>query len=136
MAAISTNNNNKSLITESFRNIVENMNVDEKIYEKYFSPDYVQYVDGKEFNYSDLIHHMKAQKGVINSAKVTVKYIVAEQDKVSTIHIVEGVTKDGKAFKVQVNALFIIRDNKIILCDELTHSLLQDKFSKELGSIK
>lgn len=124
----------KQFIQETFLNVIENMNATEKTYAKYFSKDYIQYVDGKKLNYSDFVTHMKAQKSVMKSIKVTFKHIVAEGDKLATIHIVNGIKKDGSRIEAQVNALFQIKNNKIILCDELTHLIKGEKSDRDLGS--
>lgn len=124
----------KEFIKEVFKNTLENKASTEETFEKYFSKDYVQYVDGKTLRYDDFISHVKWQKKVIESFKVSFKYIIAEEDTVSTIHIVDAVKKDGSFVQAQVNAVFKIKDKKIILCDELTHLIAGEKSDSDLGS--
>ncbi len=127
---------NKQLIKEAFANVVENMDVTEETYTKYFSENYQQRVDGKILNYIDFVSHMKVQKTVMQTVRVTFRYMVAEENRVATIHVVNGVKKDGGTIEAQVNAIFQISENKIILCDELTHLIKGDKSDKDLGSRK
>ncbi len=124
----------KQFIRNVFSNVVENMHATEATYATYFSKTYVQYVDGEKLNYADFVAHMKAQKNVMQSVKITVKHIVVEGDKVATIHVIDGVKKNKTRVKAQVNALFQIKDGKIILCDELTHLIAGEKSDKDLGS--
>ncbi len=124
----------KKFIQEVFINLIENRDADEKTYAKYFSKDYIQYVDGKVLDYDHFVKHMKALADTIKSAKVTFKHIVSENDKVATIHRVNAVKHDGSQIEVQVNALFQIKNNKIILCDELTYLIQGEKSDKDLAS--
>lgn len=124
----------RQFIKEVFANTIENMDATQETYAKYFSKDYVQYVDGKTLNYNGFIAHMAAQKAALQSAEVTFKHMVAEGDKVATVHIVKAVKKDGRAVQAQVNALFQLKDNRVILCDELTRLIEGDPSDKDLGS--
>src|SRR5258708_2979725 len=89
-----TSDETKRFVKEIFNNVIENMDATEETYAKYFSKDYVQYVDGKILKYNDFIAHMKAQKNVMKSIKVTFKYMIAEGDTVTTVHLVDGIKKD------------------------------------------
>lgn len=129
-----TSNETKTFIKEVFTNTIENMHTKEETYASYFSEDYVQYVDGKILKYNDFIAHMKAQKNVMKSIKVTFKYIVVEGATVATVHLIDGIKKDGGVIQVQVNALFQIKDKKMISCDELTYLIKGEKSDKDLGS--
>jgi ketosteroid isomerase-like protein len=124
----------KKWVKEVFKNTVENMDATEETYSQYFSQDYIQHVDGKTLDYNDFVAHMKAQKNVIQSAKITFKHIIVEGDTVATVHLVNGVKKDGGIIEAQVNALFQIKNKKIVLCDELTHLIKGEKSDRDLGS--
>jgi uncharacterized membrane-anchored protein YhcB (DUF1043 family) len=133
---VNTSIDPKQLIQETLVNVIENMNFSEETISKYFSKDYEQYVDGIKNDYKDFIAHMKKQKSSLKSAKVTIKYIIAENNQVSTVHIVDAVKKNGEIVKFQINALYVVKDNKIILVDELTHMIKGNKSDKDLGSSK
>ncbi len=124
----------KKFVKEIFKNTVENMDATEETYAHYFSQDYIQYVDGKTLDYNGFIAHMKTQKNVMKSAKVTFKYIIVEGDTVATVHLVSGIKKDGGVIEAQVNALFKIKNKKVVLCDELTHLIKGEKSDRDLGS--
>lgn len=124
----------KQFIRDAFANVIEDVNASEETYAKYFSKHYVQYVDGKQLDYDDFVAHMKAQKAVMQSLKITFKHIIVEGDKLATVHIADGVKKDGGLVQAQINALFQIEDKKIILCDELTMLMKETKADRDLGS--
>lgn len=67
------------------------MDATEKTYSKYFSKYYQQYVNGKKLNYDAFVAHMKDQKNVMQSIKITFKYIVVDEDNVATVHIINGI---------------------------------------------
>jgi ketosteroid isomerase-like protein len=129
-----TPNETKQFVKEIFKNTIENMDATEETYAKYFSKDYVQYVDGKTLKYNDFIAHINALKNVLKSAKITFKHMIVEEDTVATVHLVDAVKKDGGIIEAQVNALFRIKDKKVILCDELTHLIKGEKSDRDLGS--
>jgi hypothetical protein len=127
---------NKTLLKEAFTKVFANMDPADMTYTQYISKDYVQYVDGKKLNYNDFVEHLKTLKSSMKSIKVTFKDMVAEDDKVMTIHIAEGVKKDGKTIKTQFNALFQIKDHKFVLGNELSHPIERDVSNKDLASRK
>jgi len=124
----------KAFIKEAFTKVIEDVNASDEIYAKYFSQDYIQYVDGKTLSFSDFVKHMKVQKEVVQSVAITFKHMLVEGDKVATVHMVNAIKKDGGIIEAQVNAVFQIRDNKIILCDELTHLIKGEESDRDLGS--
>lgn len=125
---------NKQLIKNVFRDIFSNLDFTEETCEKYFSINYIQYVDGKKLDYDKLIKHLMNLKSTLHKIKITFKHIISEHDKVSTIHIVNATKKNGVVCKVQVNAMFQIKNQKIILCDELTHLISGEGLDKEIAS--
>ncbi len=126
----------KLFVENALHDTIESMDVEEETYAKYFSENYVQYVDGKTLNYNDFVAHMKAQKKSLKSAKVTIKHLVIKDDKIATVHIVDAVKKDGSIVKMQINAFFQVKNNQFILCDELTHLIKGEEGDRDLGSRK
>ena len=60
----------KQFIKDAFANVFENMNATKEEYSKYFSKNYVQYVDGKKLNYTDFVEHVQALKSEMKSIKI------------------------------------------------------------------
>ena len=125
---------NKALLREAFQEVMVNPDADETIIAKYMSKDYRQNVDGLSFDYEGFVQHMVTQKQVIKEASVEFEHMVAEGDKVCTVHHIHAVKDDGNEIKGKVVALFQFKDNKIILCDELTHLVEGSEEDRDLGS--
>lgn len=130
----------KAFIQQAFKDVLENMNATEETYAKYFSKEYRQYVDNKTLTYKDFVDHMTAQKKALRSVTVSFRKMVAEGNQIATVHVAEGVKKDGKPVKAQINAVFTVkmenRQPKFVECDELSHLLVGEKADEDLGSRK
>tara|TARA_R110000868_G_scaffold248315_14_gene504851 strand:- start:1938 stop:2336 length:399 start_codon:yes stop_codon:yes gene_type:complete len=129
-----TQTDNKQFIKQVFKDTFENMDASEENYSHYFAKEYVQHVDGKTLNYTEFLAHMKALKQAMKTIAIDFKIILADGDKVATVHKVHGIKRDGGTIHAQVNAIFQIKDNQIILCDELTHLIQGNSDDKDLGS--
>lgn len=125
-----------NFIKQVFKEVIENLDRDEKIISQYFSPHYIQFVDGHKLNYNDFVQHMLIQKTLLESATVFIEHCVSEGNKICTLHRVDAVKKNGASISVKVIAYFEIEDGKIISCDELTHILKGEKEDQSIGSIK
>ena len=106
----------------------------EKLAAEKISPNYVQHVDGKTLDYEQFIKHRLVQNKVVKTITVNFQHIVAEGDKIFTIHVADVEKKDGSKVKIKVIAMFIIKDAKLVACDELTHVLEGSKEDEDLGS--
>lgn len=124
----------KKWIETVLKEVVENMDADESIISKYFSQDYIQEVDGKRLDYQGFVRHMHVQKEILLSARVFVQHCIVEGNKLSTIHRVDAVKKDGKKLSVKVVAHFEVKDGKIIYCDELTRLLAGAEEDQDIAS--
>jgi predicted SnoaL-like aldol condensation-catalyzing enzyme len=80
----------KELVKKAFEDLFEAEKLDENFISHYFHPEYKQYVDGKELNYEQFVAHMKAVKNSAKKAKVTFKHLIAEGNRVCSVHIAEG----------------------------------------------
>ena len=120
---------NKQFIKDAFKNVLENSNVTEEICSKYFSKNYIQYTNGKKLTFPEFVQHALQLHSMLSQVKITLKYIISEDDKVSTVHIFEGVKQDKTHIKTQVNSIYQIKNNKIILCDKLTHLITEEKLT-------
>lgn len=102
--------------------------------EKYMHKDYVQHVDGKILYYKDSLPHRVAQLKLIKDLHITFDHLMADGDKVYSIHRAKATKLKGGDIEVRVFALFRLRDGKIYFCDELTHVVKGDAADKEIGS--
>ncbi|MTG99420.1 MULTISPECIES: nuclear transport factor 2 family protein [Myroides] len=125
----------KQLIEQNFKDILDNPVFDEQIIGRYFDRDYVQYVDGKKLDYEMFCQHMKALKNKTKSLEVKIISCVEQGDEAFTNHLVSVVDANGNVSTIKVIAYFKFRNEKVILCDELTFHLEGDIASKDLGSV-
>jgi hypothetical protein len=126
----------ENFIKKVFEDVIENMEADEAIISKYFSPAYIQYVDGHTLNYLDFVEHMKKQKNLVHSAKVTIDRCLIENERICTVHRVDLIKKNGEHIAAKVIAYFELKNGKIVLCDELTKILKGNKEDHDIGSVK
>lgn len=111
---------NKKTLREIFNIILSQGKTDNNTINKYFHEDYVQLVDGEKLNRDDFVRHIKALHNSEKNITVEFKHMLAEANKVATVHTATGTKEDGQQVVAKVIALFIFKDGRIIMCDELT----------------
>ena len=124
----------KSLIRHMFRDVLEMDSWDEALIDRYFSPKYVQHVDGKTLDFAAFRDHIRELKKVLTNLRFTIEHMVAEGGKVMEIHRVEGKKRAGGSFAVRLFSLWIIEDGKIVLCDEVSRLEQGGAEDSDLGS--
>lgn len=127
---------NKNFIEQVFKEVIEDLNANEEVISRYFSPSYIQHVDGHTLNYKEFVQHMMVQKTLLDSVKVTIERSVFEDGKFCTVHRVDAIKKNGTRISIQVIAYFEVENNKIVLCDELTYLLKGASEDANIGSVK
>lgn len=105
-----------------------------EIIEQYFSPDYIQVVDGKEIDYSGFVAHLAALKAAVDTITITFKSIAEGENCIHTQHIAHAEKKNGDISEFEVFACFSLSNGKIIRCEELTRMLVGKKQDSDLGS--
>nr|WP_315035427.1 nuclear transport factor 2 family protein [uncultured Chryseobacterium sp.] len=124
----------KNFIREVFSQVLENPVFDEVTIEKYFSKDYVQFVDHSQLNYDEFVLHIKKLKEKVSEQKIEILRYAINGDIIFTHHVAESLLKDGSRVKHKVIAQFTIQNDKIVQCDELTLLLEGSHTEKNLGS--
>ena len=125
---------NKSLLRRMFRDMFESDSFDERVIDRYFSPSYVQHVDGTTLNFSGFVNHVRELRGTVAKLEVTFEQMVAEADKVMEIHRVKGEKRDGSKFTVRLMSFWVIEAGKIVLCDEFSRVEEGAPEDRDLGS--
>jgi len=125
---------NKSFVRQMFRDILENDSFDEDVVRRYFSPRYVQHVDGKTLTFADFLDHLRELKKSVAKVQFTFEHMVAEGDKVMEIHLAEGEKRNGGKVRARLFSLWVIEDGKIVLCDELSRLEQGAAEDRDLGS--
>lgn len=124
----------KHFIQQLFRDVLENPVFDQLLIEKYFSKDYIQWVDHKSLNYEEFILHIKKLKEKVAQQNIEIISYAENGNIIFTKHIAKSVLKDGSKVCHKVLAEFTIEDEKIIKCDELTLLVEGIITAKDLGS--
>jgi ketosteroid isomerase-like protein len=125
---------NKTLVRQMFREVIEREELDDHAVARYFSPRYVQKVDGKTLDLADFVDHVRELKRTVTHLRVTFEHMVSEGNKVMDIHRVDADKRVGAKITARVISLWIIEDGKIVLCDELTHLEKGAPGDRDLGS--
>ncbi len=125
-----------SFIQKVFKDVIEDMDADESVISQYFSPNYIQHVDGHTLNYTEFVEHMRVQKTVLESAQVSIERCIETENKICTVHRVDAVKKNGDRIAVKLVAYFEVENGKITFCDELTYLLHGHTTDKNIGSVK
>ena len=129
---------NIEIIRQFFNEKYNDPTVDAKkakdIIERYMHKDYVQHVDGKTLYYKNSLPHRVAQLKLIKDLNITFDHLMADGDKVYSIHRAKATKLKGGEIEVRVFALFRLREGKIYFCDELTHVVKGEPEDKEIGS--
>jgi len=85
--------NNKELVMMAFQDIFESEQFDIEVVSRYFSPDYIQHVDGATIDYEQFIKHLKEQRKMVASFHVSFLSIAGEDNIVFTNHLVTAIKK-------------------------------------------
>lgn len=125
---------NKSFVRQMFRDVIEREELDEQAIARYFSPRYVQKVDGKTLDFADFVDHVRELKRTVTNLRVTFEHMVSEGNKIMDIHRVEADKRVGAKITARVIGLWIIEGDKIVVCDELTHLEKGAPEDQDLGS--
>ena len=129
-------NLNRDFIERVFHEVIKDLKANEQTISQYFSPHYIQYVDGHQLNYNDFVQHMIVQKSLLDSVDVSIEHCVVEGNAICTVHKVDAIKKNGEKIAVKVIAYFEVDNGKIILCDELTYLLTGHEKDQNIGSVK
>jgi len=125
---------NKQFIQQMFRDVLESDDLDGQAIPRYFSPIYVEKVDGTTLDYAGFVDHVRELKRSVTNMRVTFEHMVAEGNKVMEIHRVEADKIGGGNIAARLITLWVIEDGKIVLCDELTHLEQGAPEDRDLGS--
>jgi ketosteroid isomerase-like protein len=99
----------------------------------FFSPDYVQDVDGRRLDRGEFMNHVRMLKNTLEGATVTFKQIAADGQTIADIHVVEARKKNGERVRVKVIAFYTLQNGKISSIEELTYLLEGRSEDRDLG---
>ncbi|MFT8949202.1 MAG: hypothetical protein ABGA11_02460 [Liquorilactobacillus hordei] len=114
----------KNIIADAYDDVLNNLRVD-KI-KLYFAKTYMQTTDLKTSNYAEFVGHIKTLRRITTSISVPHfnEFIIDEdRGQVFLHYLVLIIKKDGTKGTVEVFAIFTLRKNKIIRCEEITQTI-------------
>ncbi|MDR4954549.1 hypothetical protein REB14_20390 [Chryseobacterium sp. ES2] len=124
----------KHFIQQVFSEVLENPVFEEVLIEKYFSKEYIQFVDHAQLNYDEFVLHIKKLKEKVSEQKLEIISHAENGNIIFTNHIAKSTLKDGSKVVHKVLAEFTIQNYQIIRCDELTLLVEGNDAAKKLGS--
>ncbi|WP_079241337.1 hypothetical protein [Chryseobacterium indologenes] len=124
----------KHFIQQVFSEVLENPVFEEVLIEKYFSKEYIQFVDHAQLNYDEFVLHIKKLKEKVSEQKLEIISHAENGNIIFTNHIAKSTLKDGSKVVHKVLAEFTIQNYQIIRCDELTLLVEGNDAAKNLGS--
>lgn len=116
--------------------LVEKMDISEQEVADAISPDFHQWVDGKNVDRDAFVSHILELKKHMVTAKVDFKAVFANKNVVSSIHEVHVTKSDGKTSVIKVMGHNTFNGDKLARVDELTFLLSGNAEDQKLGSIK
>ena len=122
----------KKIVKKFLTYLITSESIDEKKLGSYLHPDYKQTVDGKILNKDDCIKHAVTVKGAVKNGQVYFEQLIAERNKVCSVHIAKGETLDGNSIKFKVIAFFELKEDQLYLFDELTFMLEGNKKDEDI----
>ncbi len=125
-----------SFIKEMYEEVLIKFNI-EKV-EAYFSPDYQQVTDGKVSTLDEFKKHLSTLKGLTKQLEIPVFHdVLFDEDTQQGCfrYTVNVELASGDRGLIDVMALFMLLDGRIIRCDELTRSHKQHETLEQLGHI-
>lgn len=125
---------NKALLRRIFGEVLEADSLDEQLIARYFSPAYVQHVDGKTLHFAEFVDHLRELKQTVTNLRFTFEEMIAEGGKVMEIHRVEGEKRAGGKFAIRLFSFWEIENGKILSCDELSRVEQGAPEDRDLGS--
>ncbi len=86
---------------------------------EFFSPDYVQDLNGRRYSFREFLDGVSALKASLRSSTITVTSAVASGDQIAEIHVVEATKKDGSLMRFKVIAFQTIEHGRIKRAEEV-----------------
>lgn len=102
----------------------------------FLTPDYRQYVDGREMTLDDFQAHTQALRNTLDTLEINIQHIVCAEEKAATVHVARAIHHSGEQSLIKVVAFYQFRDGRICLVDELTHLQTGSEKDQMLGAIQ
>ncbi|TDR72978.1 nuclear transport factor 2 family protein [Paludibacterium purpuratum] len=125
--------NHANLVTEALQTVLSGA-TEPGLVERYFAPSYTQLVDGKQLDYTSFVRHLATLHQRVESLDLRIDQLIAQDDKVVSVHYVTVKKSDATQTFYKVIAVFTIQAGRIVRCEELTRLEQGDNVDRDLGS--
>ncbi|MBD2785047.1 nuclear transport factor 2 family protein [Xenorhabdus sp. DI] len=126
---------NSNLVINALKHMLESDDVNISTIEKFFSKDYFQIANGNEISFNDFVSHVNLLKKSLTNVHVTILSVAENDGNVHTHHLVKANKKeDGSIIEFEVFSRFLVSENKIKCCYELTRKITGNADDDDLGS--
>jgi ketosteroid isomerase-like protein len=86
---------------------------------EFFSPDYVQDLNGREHSFREFLDGVSTLKATLRSSTITVTRAVASGDQIAEIHVVDATKNDGTRLRFKVIEFQTIDHGRIKRTEEV-----------------
>jgi ketosteroid isomerase-like protein len=123
----------RALVEGAFASLLDPQQ-DAEALSRYFAPNYVQIVDGKQLDYDGFIDHARTLKKSLRRGRATIETIIVDGSIIADIHVIDAEKTNGDTIRMKVIAFFTVAGGKIVHVDELTHMLRGAAEDQDMGS--
>jgi ketosteroid isomerase-like protein len=123
----------RALVESAFASLLD-PDRDAEDLSRYFAPNYVQIVNGKQLDYNGLIDHARTLKKSLRRGRATIENIIDDGPTIADIHVIDAEKTNGDTIQIKVIAFFTVAGGKIVRVDELTHMLRGAAEDEDVGS--
>ncbi len=113
----------KAFVKEALTEFFNHKHCDEQTMQRYLTADFIHYVDGSAKPFDELCTHLQKQVLKFKSMHIQFLDMIAEGNKVATLHTLKVITQNGETFLWQGQAIFYLREDKIFKGIELTRAI-------------
>ncbi|KXV32665.1 hypothetical protein AD940_16740 [Gluconobacter thailandicus] len=103
---------------------------------EFMTPDYRQFVDGREMTLAEFLEHAVALRNALQRLEIDIQQIVCQGNQAATVHIARATRLSGEKSQIKVIAFYQFNNGRLCLVDELTHVLSGQDDDKALGSVR
>jgi hypothetical protein len=108
----------RKFLEDAFGTLFDPKSTEEQVL-KFFSPKYVQDLNGKLYTFRDFFDGVTGMKKQFSSFKVKFTSVVSSGNTIAEVHVVQALKSDGSAIKFKVMAFQAIDKGRIVGVEEV-----------------
>jgi predicted ester cyclase len=108
----------RKFLEDAFATLFDPKSTEEQV-QKFFSPKYVQDLNGKLFTFREFFDGVSGMKKQFSSFKVKFTSVVSSGNTIAEVHVVQAFKSDGSSIKFKVIALQTVDKGRIVGVEEV-----------------